>query len=164
MNHIINEIIRRAGGFVNHPTDKGGATNFGITIKTLSEYRGKAQAIEDVRNLTVDEAYKIYEQNYIIKPKFHLIEDEDLKNLVVDAGVHSGTNRATLWLQEAAGVKADGIIGAITLKAVNQNPFKVYLKFLALRIKFLGRLITRNPSQAVFAAGWFKRIAEFLGG
>jgi lysozyme family protein len=159
---IIKKIIKREGGFINHSADRGGATNFGITIKTLSDYRGKPQTIEDVKNLELEEAYKIYEEIYILKPKFNLIADKKLKELVVDAGVHSGTTRATLWLQEAVKVKTDGILGNVTLNAVNQNSSRVYLNFLAIRIKFLGGLITKDPKQAVFASGWFNRVAEFL--
>lgn len=159
---VILEIMRREGGFVEHSADKGGATKYGITIKTLEEYRGKVQAREDVFNLSQEEAYKIYADNYIIRPKFYLIKDERLRELVIDTGVHSGIKRAVLWLQEAAKVKADGIIGKVTLNKVNKNPLDVYFNFLALRIKFLGRLITKDISQAVFAEGWFNRISEFL--
>ena len=39
MKHIdamITDVIRREGGYVNHPADKGGPTKYGITHKTLT--------------------------------------------------------------------------------------------------------------------------------
>ena len=38
VRHIIKEIIRREGGYVNHPNDRGGPTKYGVTHKTLSRY------------------------------------------------------------------------------------------------------------------------------
>jgi lysozyme family protein len=29
----LKSILRREGGFVDHPADRGGATNFGITVR-----------------------------------------------------------------------------------------------------------------------------------
>jgi len=47
------------------------------------------------------------------------IEDGRLRALVVDAGVNHGVRRAAKWLQRAAGVEEDGIVGPRTLAAVN---------------------------------------------
>ena len=159
---LISELLLREGGFVDHPFDTGGSTNFGITAGTLSLHRGVSVSKEDIFNLSQAEAIEIYEYEYIIKPKFDLIDSEELKRLVIDTGVHSGVVRATLWLQEASGVDVDGIIGKITLGAVNSNSLEVFKRYLGLRIRFLGALITRDPKQAVFAKGWFNRISEFL--
>ena len=38
----------------------------------------------------------------------------------------------------------------------------IYVMMIAERCRFYGRVITRRPSQAVFAAGWANRIAEFI--
>lgn len=36
---LVPQILKWEGGFVNHPNDKGGATNKGITIGTYTYYR-----------------------------------------------------------------------------------------------------------------------------
>jgi lysozyme family protein len=79
--------------------------------------------------------------------------------------VHSGPQKAARWLQEALGVTADGVIGPKThaaLAATDQD--KLCKKVLAARVRHLGRLITNDPEQSVFAAGWMNRIAEFVEG
>ena len=46
---LITDIIEREGGFVDHPSDRGKATRFGITLATLSDYRKSSCTVEDVR-------------------------------------------------------------------------------------------------------------------
>jgi lysozyme family protein len=76
-----------------------------------------------------------------------------LQALLVDSGVHSDPRTATHWLQTAVGIVADGVIDPKTLAAIaaaDQN--KLYSKVLAARVRHLGRLITNDPKQSVFAA------------
>jgi len=161
---IIDQIIRREGGFVNHPADRGGPTKYGITQATLSRWRrGEPVSPSDVEALTEDEARRIYRTLYITRPGFHMIEHAPLRALVVDCGVHHGVRRAAEWLQEAAGAPVDGIVGPVTLKAVNGGDgHKLYRKVLATRAGFYGWIIARDHAQAVFAKGWMKRLAEFI--
>lgn len=35
----LDEVLRQEGGYVDHPSDPGGATNMGITHKTLARWR-----------------------------------------------------------------------------------------------------------------------------
>ena len=159
----IDDILRREGGFVDHPADRGGPTNFGITQATLSAWRGRQATVNDVRLLPRAEARQIYADQFIVQPRFDKIADARLRHLVIDAGVHSGPARAAQWLQAAAGVTADGVVGPRTLAAVNTADARVlYNRFLAQRVRFIGRLITNDTRQAAFAAGWANRIAEFL--
>jgi lysozyme family protein len=163
--HIINGIIEREGGFVNHKSDRGGPTNMGITQGTLAAYRNKAITISDVENLTKEEAFNIYWRDYVRKPGFDLIHSDSLAEHLVDIGVLHGPQRAVKWLQQTINVEADGVIGPVTLKAVNEGTLlaEEISKLLAVfRIRFMGRLISRDHSQAPFAAGWLNRATEFL--
>ena len=161
---LVTNLIEREGGYVDHPDDRGGPTNYGVTQRTLAAYRGEACTAEDVKALTLAEATGVYRELYWIKPKFNTLGLHPvLVEMVFDAGVHHGTHRATKMLQTAAGVKADGHIGAMTLDAIQETPFSVLgARFMATRVKYIGRLITRSPNQAVFAAGWSVRMAEFI--
>ena len=160
---IIDGILRREGGWVDHPADRGGPTKYGITLRTLSRWRGSRAVAEDVRSLTRGQARRIYRHLYIEKPGFDRIEDPRLRALAVDCAVHHGVSRAARWLQRAAGVKRDGRCGPLTLGAVNAAPASpLRMRILASRARSFGRIITGDPSQAAFAAGWMTRLAKFI--
>jgi len=102
---ILDEIIRREGGYVNHPSDRGGPTNFGITAQTLGAWRklGRPATAAEVQALTETEARAIYRHQYITGPGLDVITHPGLLHLLVDAGVHSGPKQAVQWLQSALG-------------------------------------------------------------
>lgn len=165
MENILDEVIRREGGYVNHPTDRGGPTHFGISAQTLGSWRklSRPATAAEVRALTETEARAIYRQRYITAPGFEAITHLALLHLLVDAGVHSGPKRAVQWLQTALGVSADGVIGPKTRAALAvADQGVLYGKVLGFRLRHLGRLITNDPKQSAFAAGWMNRMAEFV--
>lgn len=163
VDELIDEILRREGGFVNHPADQGGPTNHGITQTTLAAWRGHPVTIEDVQALGTREARAIYIDGFLVGPGFHQIRHVELQALIVDCGVNHSPRRAAKWLQRAAGVFADGVVGPRTLAAVNAaEADALYRRVLVQRTRFYGRLITLNPSQAVFAEGWANRLSEFI--
>jgi lysozyme family protein len=161
---LIANLILREGGYVNHPNDKGGPTNMGITIKTLSDYRGVPCTIEDVIDLTYTEAAEIYKFVYIIEPKFDEFGLEELSlEFVLDSSCHHGPARTLKIIQKALQLKVDGVCGPVTVAAVRAVPAGLFCsRFLAERIRFFGQIITKDPSQSVFAAGWMARCGEFV--
>ncbi|MFV0243529.1 MAG: glycoside hydrolase family 108 protein [Qingshengfaniella sp.] len=113
-------IFKYEGGFVDHPNDPGGATNLGITHKTLAAWRGVASVNKDeVRALSREEAEEIYRANY-----WNALSCDQLPaglDLVVfDFGVNAGVGRSAKLLQKVIHVEQDGQIGPITLGAARQ--------------------------------------------
>jgi lysozyme family protein len=160
---IIAAVVAREGGYVDHSADRGGPTNWGITQRTLSDWRGHEVTASELKGLGEGEALQIYEARYIKEPGFDLIEDDKLRALVVDCAVNSGPFTATTWLQKAVGEKVDGIIGSKTIAALKAlPPHAVALRIVAERMRFRGYLISHDPSQAAFAAGWANRDAALL--
>ena len=157
-------IIRHfEGGFVNHPDDAGGATKYGVTLATLASWRGHSVTVEDVRALELDEAMHIIADQYIFRAGFHQIADWRLRLACVDFAVHSGVTRATTVLQIIVGSEPDGIFGRETgWKVARANVVSVRERVIAERLRHLGRLITKKPSQAAFAAGWLARVGLLL--
>jgi len=79
------------------------------------------------------------------------------------SSVNHGVSRAGKLLQEAIGVTVDGIVGPATLRAVS-NTSSGYMKarYIAVRYKFYGSIISRDRSQLVFISGWMNRMATFF--
>lgn len=147
--------LKYEGGYVDHPSDPGGATNRGITFAVLKKWRNAPISKQDVRDLSEAEAARIYKANYwgpIKGDKLPLGVDL----VTFDAGVNSGTGRAAKWLQRAAGVVQDGSIGVITLAAVAKaNPEYLIHKVCAYRLGFVQTL----RIWTTFGRGWAARIA-----
>lgn len=146
-------VLREEGGFVDDPLDPGGATNLGITLTALSEWRHVAVTKQDVENLTQSEAAAIYRANY-----WNVIQGDDLPAgvdlMVFDAGVNIGTPRAARFLQQIVGVTVDGHIGPQTIAAaVAARAATVIDQFATVRADFYRSLPTFNH----FGAGWLAR-------
>jgi lysozyme family protein len=76
---------------------------------------------------------------------------------VFDAAINSGVGRASKWIQEIAGVTADGAIGNTSVAAIVQiNPVIAVNEFCDKRQGFLESLKT-FPT---FGKGWTKRVTE----
>lgn len=159
---IIKDVLRREGGYVNRPEDRGGPTNFGVTLATLRQARGKAKlTAEDVKALTLGEAIDIYRRLYL--QPFSGVESVWLRAQLFDYAVQHGTRTAILALQRAVGVNDDGVIGPRTLAAVNAAPWrKVAGLLIEARLAIYGSLLRRHPVQAIFAPGWMRRMGEMV--
>lgn len=157
---IISEVIHREGGSkaTNDPADKGGRTQFGISE------RSHPKAWEDGK-VTEDEAREIYVQKYVIGPGFHKIPPthKKVQEQLIDFGVNSGPGMAIMKLQLALGVEQDGVFGPKTHAAlIGSDPVQINVALIAERIKMIGRIVSKNPSQLKFLNGWLNRALEFL--
>jgi len=170
LKKIINTIIKTEGGYVNHPVDKGGPTKYGITKQSLSNHLAREVDENDIKQLTKQEAFDIYEQHYYHYPKIDQLPQQ-LHHIMLDMSVNHGPRRAIKILQQelldnnySAG-NADGIIGKKTIKtsqkAVNEQGDTLINKLIELRLLFYRHIIERNPSQKVFWSGWMNRAESF---
>lgn len=146
------------GGWSNHDADPGGATMYGITVGTLSKWRGRKVPKAEVKALTRSEAEQIYKAWYWDKVKAdELPAGVDL--VIYDYAVNSGPSRAAKALQRAVGVKQDGAIGPVTLAAVRKvDPVEIVETVCAQRLAFLRRLGTWGD----FGKGWSNRVNDVL--
>lgn len=155
---IIDRILRAEGGYVDHPADRGGPTNFGVTLSTLRAWRVAPVGAEDVRRLTREEARAIYRRRYLEEPGFGVVEDGGLRLILVDCGVLYGPRRAVLWLQAALGVTEDGLLGPATLSALRRgDPREIGRAVLNRRRERIAARCASDPSQRVFRRGWTAR-------
>ncbi len=86
------------------------------------------------------------------------IKSQSLANILVDWVWGSGAHGIKIP-QQLLGVTADGIVGPKTLAALNaQDPRTFFNRIKARRVQFIESIIKRTPSQAVFRAGWLRRL------
>jgi lysozyme family protein len=149
-------VLRHEGGYVDHPKDPGGATNLGITIGTLSNWRGRLVTKDEVRRLTKEDVAPIYRHRY-----WDVVRGNDLPSgldyAVFDFAVNSGPKRAAMMLQRAIGVEDDGWVGPVTLNAVwAADQHWLLNQLMDQRLNFLKRLDTWET----FGKGWESRVAS----
>ena len=137
-DEILAAILLREGGYNDDPTDRGGATHYGITQSTLSLWRGRQVTKADVQALTVEEAKTIYRAKYLAP---FAEAPTTLKPQLVDIAVLSGVGTARqLWT-----------------KAGNSN-----VRLFKERIFHLAKLVQKDARQSKFIHGWLRRACEFL--
>lgn len=154
-------ILKWEGGFVDHPLDKGGATNKGITIATFRTFFGAGATVEQLKNITDKQWTAIFEAGYWRPFKADLIKSQAIANICVDWAWASGAVTAIKQVQRILGVTVDGMVGNITLTAINSaEPRKLFERIKAERIAFVENIVKRNPSQKVFLKGWKNRIND----
>ena len=179
VDELVDALIEREGGYVNHPADKGGPTSFGIT-EAVARAHGYAGAM---RQLPRDEAERIYKRLYWLRPRFEEVANRSprLAAELFDTGVNMGPSVAATFLQRALtalnrnggdypDLVPDGRIGDQTLAALDaffarrgrSSGETVLLRALeALQGERYLRLAERRPANEAFLYGWLaNRIGE----
>lgn len=149
--------------YTNDPDDKGGATKYGITVRTLTAIRfdvdGDGDVTEnDVKSLTYSQAKDILKRKYWDMIQADSIESERIAIKLFDCAVNMGPARATRIAQEALndlryGLVVDGLMGPKTLSALNGSDEDVFFLFLVSRLEqfYVGL------NQRKFLKGWLRR-------
>jgi lysozyme family protein len=149
-------VLKHEGGFVNHPRDPGGMTNLGVTKKVWEDFVGREVDEREMRALTPDVVKPLYKKNYWDKIKGDQLPS-GVDYAAYDLAVNSGTGRAAKYLQQIAGVHADGVIGPKSMEAILAcDPVQTVDAICDMRLDFLQRLPTWNT----FGKGWGRRVEE----
>ena len=144
----INRILAHEGGYVNHPSDPGGETNWGISKRSFPDL--------DIRHLTREQAITIYREKYWVQVQGDMLP-RSLAFQVLDLAINSGVSRAGSMLQRAAGVPEDGVMGPLTMSAIRSfSDSDISQLLIAERLEFYTNLAT-FPT---FGRGWVRRMAK----
>lgn len=151
-------VLKHEGGFVNHPKDPGGMTNLGVTKKNWEAFLDQDVSESEMRALTPDMVKPFYKKNYWDK-----IRGDELPAGVdyaaYDLAVNSGTGRAAKYLQEIAGVPADGVIGPRSVEAIKKCDAESAVEAICtMRLDFLKGLGTFET----FGKGWTIRVNDVM--
>jgi len=164
-------VTRWEGGYVDDPHDRGGATNFGVSLRFLQGLPIEEADINrdgvvdkrDIRDLTKDDARRILKRHFwdelrlqtlaLMKPR--------IAACCYNFGMNMGAGTMRKLAQAAAGATADGIWGPKTWKAFYEADDRATaLKMCKLARERYERIALNNPSQQKFLRGWLSRVRE----
>lgn len=152
-------MIRLEGGYVNNPRDPGGATNGGITQRTLDSLEISGLP-KDVKDLTQSQIAYIY-QGIQWKAIAGDALPDSIAVLVLNAAINQGEPTAIRMLQSVVNVKLDGIMGPSSLAALDKWKSS-YLPDQTLAEEFCAHVATHyaefNAKEGEFELGWFRRL------
>lgn len=170
------------GGFVNHPADPGGATNFGVSLrhaKNAGAIRGVNGAVvldfdldqdgdidaDDIRAMTPEQARLVYID---IWNRFHfnVIEDRKIAAKFFDLSLPMGYGGASRVVQRAlrscrfVDVVEDGFVGPKSRTSLNNaTDWNPAATMTALCSEAAGYF--RDLDAPDFEAGWLNRAYEW---
>ena len=181
VDELIDALIDREGGYLNHPADKGGPTRFGIT-EAVARAHGYGGAMAD---LPREEAAAIYRRLYWLRPRFDQVATLSARVAaeLFDTGVNMGPAVAATFLQRAltalnrnakdyADLTPDGRIGSVTLHALEaflatrgkKGGETVLMRALeALQGERYLRPAERRPANEAFLYGWLANRVGTIG-
>lgn len=178
------KMLKWAGGFVNDPTDHGGATNMDVTLATFEKFGFDNDGdgdidIDDLRKETPEQAMKILKPQYWDRWKADQIKSQAVAESLVEWVWGSG-KWGIVIPQRIMGLSDDGIVGPKTLEAVNkQDPAVFHEKLRQAKMSFIDGIVVASlntykslhpnataeellkKTQARFEKGWKNRINFF---
>lgn len=151
-------------GVANDKDDKGGFTVDGVTLSTFRQFYGAYKTETDLRNISSFQWNNIMKSGYWDKCKADQIDNQKIAEIIADWCVNSGTARIR-DVQTILGVKPDGAVGPVTLKAINSaDPEELYRRLMNARVGWFEKIVARNPNQKKFLKGWLNRLKRLEDG
>ena len=165
-NDYFKVILEHEGGFVDHPSDPGGKTNYGISLLFLKglvlaegdiDHDGDIDG-DDIKALTIEDSRRLYQKFFWDPLHLEKLINEELKLHIFDHGVNAGTRTAVKLLQRILSLQDDGAIGNMTITAANNYTGNIIEEYKKAREKYYLDIIVKNTRLIVFKNGWLNRI------
>ena len=163
---IVPKILQWEGGYTDDPTDKGGATNHGVTLATWRQVGYDKDGDgdidrDDIKLLTTDDFTVFLKKRVWDRWKADQIVNQSIAEILVDWTYNSGAWGIKIP-QRLLGVIADGQVGTKTIEAVNStDPGTFYSRLQNARLEFVDAIVKRDPAQAKYIKGWHNRINSY---
>lgn len=148
----VEKVIANEGGdtVTDIAADRGGLTKFGISQNAFPHVQ--------IETLTREQAKYIYKSNFWDKVRGDEIVDQSVAEAIFDTAVNMGVGAAIKLVQTTLGVKADGILGPVTIKAINQASVRDFRSsFTLTKIARYAQICNTDKSQRAFLLGWINR-------
>jgi lysozyme family protein len=179
----IGRTLPLEGGLVNAAGDPGSITDHGISLRFALaqaaldpaelplfdiDHDGHVTG-SDIAGLTTAEASEIYDRCFWAPGFYAKLTPALLAWKCFDIAVNTGPKRSAMILQAAlrslgVAVRADGVVGAVTIAAVAAEAAKDQGGALLAAIRreqaeFYRSLVSQKPALKVFLKGWLNRAA-----
>ncbi len=168
----LQETLRKEGRLADHRADRGGVTDYGISLRFLktlplidADITGDGHVNEqDIKALTPADVAKLYRKHFWDYYRLDEIQHDRIAVKAFDLLVNMRSVSAVKIIQRAlracnTPLTEDGVLGSKTIAAINGirdqlNPLA------AMRSESYGHyrlIIAADPTQAVFHDGWKNR-------
>lgn len=155
-------VLHHEGGYVNHPADPGGETNFGISKRAYPNV--------EIAGLTKEQAQEIYRADYWDRLGLDQLPAM-VAIVVMDTAVNMGRRRAVQILQQGFNalpdgghLAVDGRLGPLTRRAIaawcDEHPARMMAQALILRRISRYSVLARQKEKRVFLPGWIARACD----
>ena len=153
-------VLAHEGGFQSDSRDPGNAggkcTNLGVTQRVWEQYVGHKVDEATIRSLTKEMVSPLYRKEY-----WDAVHGDQLPSgadyLAFDFAVNAGAFRCVKTIQRALNITADGVIGPVTLKAIQDTNAEDFINSFSAAKENFYRSLTNFPT---FGKGWLNRVAE----
>jgi len=150
--------------FSNNEIDTGGPTKFGITKRTLSDYRGVDCTMQDVQELKAEEAALIYNKLYWQPFDLDsLMNKQSIAVAIFDQAVNRGPAACIRSLERIFGLSPSGKMTDTIKKNLDMYPeLELVSTFLRDSMEQYILIVKKDARQLVFLLGWTRRIFRLL--
>jgi type VI secretion system secreted protein VgrG len=164
-------LLQHEGGFVDSPTDPGGATNWGISAVirhrfqlTPEELGLRDFSVEEIRMMTPGAAVAVYERHFWDRYGLGAIVDQSIATkLLMQLVNFNPPSMAVVFAQRACGdaghpTTVDGALGPLTLAALNAvDPPAWQRAFAGHCLRFYEKIVELHPERGEWLPVWRKR-------
>jgi len=164
----LEETLKFEGLYSFDPDDPGGETYCGISRKNFPRWDGwhSIDYLKHKINLETQEVPELeekvadfYYQNFWTPLSLDKIQSFKKAKVLFDAGVNMGLHNTKKLAQKVLKVTPDGIIGPITIKALNEIDEDYFVaEFKLKRIEYYINLTKRKPVFRKYIVGWVSRV------
>lgn len=174
-------LLKLEGGFVSHGSDRGGATNHGISLRFAAAEARLDPVVRrlldvdldgdvdylDIRGLSREAAAEVYRRCFWDRYHCGRLKPR-MDGALFDQAVNGGGVAAVKILQQAVNLQrqfpdlvVDGRMGPKTVAAANKSDPNQVVEFMRQLAAGRYRAIANaDPSQRVFLRGWLRRAAQ----
>lgn len=169
----VSLVLHNEGGLIDNSYDKGGITNYGISLRFLKNiptdrlkmYQIYDEVTEDtIKELNINQAKKIYYNEFWIHAPFDKINNPDVVSYIFDAAINMGISPAIKCLQRAVWsvmkdrcIVDDGILGDETLAIVNRCDFLLLVALRSERAGYYRLVAQMDIEHSHNLNGWLNR-------